>query len=383
MNKNMTTRRRLLGTASAIALSAPLIASNTAYAADADRPVLWIEGGWHFEDVGGKNEQFVPPLDAATVANGFPSITSFEDLLGFSYGADGTISFQPENSDWVFSASIRYGRAHGYRHKRIDKQITGPRVMQYHTPGGKHLKSGQVYMHTPYFSAYADETASNSLNNTILDFAAGKDVGLGLFGHRTDSVISFGARYARLHTETALKANVLPYAVIHLIPNPVFHGKYAFDMTHYNSASTLNRQSAFQGIGPSLSWSNSTPLAGNLEDGELAFDWGANAALLFGRQKTHVQHKSTANYFAGGGQPNYILTRSVPGGNHRTNSRRITVPNAGGFAGISYRFSDAKLSLGYRVDYFFGALDGGIDKRHDITTSFNGPYASISIGLGD
>ena len=44
-------------------------------------------------------------------------------------------------------------------------------------------------------------------------------------------------------------------------------------------------------------------------------------------------------------------------------TRTVIVPNLGGFAGVSYCFPDAKLSLGYRADFFFGAMDGGIDTR--------------------
>ncbi len=67
---------------------------------------------------------------------------------------------------------------------------------------------------------------------------------------------------------------------------------------------------------------------------------------------------------------------------NRTQSRRVTVPNLGGFAALSYRFTNAKLSMGYRADFFFGALDRGLDTHNSVTTGFNGPYATIAIGLG-
>jgi hypothetical protein len=40
------------------------------------------------------------------------------------------------------------------------------------------------------------------------------------------------------------------------------------------------------------------------------------------------------------------------------------------------------VSFGYRADFFFGAMDGGIDTRNTSTVSFHGPFATISIGLG-
>ena len=40
--------------------------------------------------------------------------------------------------------------------------------------------------------------------------------------------------------------------------------------------------------------------------------------------------------------------------------RTVVVPNLGGFAGVSWRLPTAKLSFGYRADFFFGAIDGGL-----------------------
>ena len=62
--------------------------------------------------------------------------------------------------------------------------------------------------------------------------------------------------------------------------------------------------------------------------------------------------------------------------------RTVTVPNVGGFAGMSFQFSSAKVSLGYRADFFFDAMDGGIDARKSATLGFYGPFASVSVGFG-
>ena len=65
----------------------------------------------------------------------------------------------------------------------------------------------------------------------------------------------------------------------------------------------------------------------------------------------------------------------------RSRSRMVTIPNIGGFAGLSYRIQNAKVSAGYRADFFFGARDGGLDTRSTADVGFHGPYATISIGL--
>jgi hypothetical protein len=62
--------------------------------------------------------------------------------------------------------------------------------------------------------------------------------------------------------------------------------------------------------------------------------------------------------------------------------RMVTVPNIGGFAGLSWRYANAKVSFGYRADEFFGAMDGGIDSYKAKNRGFFGPFANISIGLG-
>ncbi|HTO41411.1 MAG TPA: hypothetical protein VL026_10585, partial [Rhizomicrobium sp.] len=133
------------------------------------------------------------------------------------------------------------------------------------------------------------------------------------------------------------------------------------------------------------SMNNSTRLFGDEEGGALNLDWGANVSLLFGRQRAETSHQETAKVIrnvygspAVFGMTGNIAAPSVP----HTRSRTVTIPNLGGFAGLSYRFTNAKLSAGYRADFFFGAMDRGLDTRKSTTTGFHGPFATISIGLG-
>lgn len=122
-------------------------------------------------------------------------------------------------------------------------------------------------------------------------------------------------------------------------------------------------------------------MTGSSEDG-ITFDWGVAAALLFGRQKASISHSTMETKFNKYqfNYPNevvYHLT-TPPISRHRS----IVVPNVGGFAGISFRRANAKVSFGYRGDFFFGAMDGGIEMRKSEDMSFHGPFASVSIGLG-
>jgi hypothetical protein len=60
----------------------------------------------------------------------------------------------------------------------------------------------------------------------------------------------------------------------------------------------------------------------------------------------------------------------------------VVVPNLGGSVGVSYRWSAASVSFGYRADLFFNAIDGGIEAHRGENRGFFGPYASVRIGLG-
>ncbi|HTO39649.1 MAG TPA: hypothetical protein VL026_01625, partial [Rhizomicrobium sp.] len=140
-------------------------------------------------------------------------------------------------------------------------------------------------------------------------------------------------------------------------------------------------QRNFHGIGPSLSWEGSTPLAGHADQAQLGFDWAVNAALLFGRQKVKASHETNVTQFSQTAITKYNVLSSQHDGNSTARTRSVVVPNLGGSAGLSLNFPNAKIALGYRADFFFGAMDGGFDRRKNETTVFHGPYAKIAVGL--
>jgi hypothetical protein len=123
------------------------------------------------------------------------------------------------------------------------------------------------------------------------------------------------------------------------------------------------------------------PIAGNVPDKEITLDWGANAAMLFGRQQAKTHHHTAGSYHYYSGL--YVRTAVLPpNAGHRTQSRSIIVPNLGGFAGLSFRYADAKISFGYRADMFFNAMDVGLDTRKSESVGFYGPFASVSVSIG-
>ncbi len=374
-NSMANIRKALLATASALVLAAASL-PEVVHAADNDRPTIWIEGGWHFESVTGERDPFLPRQNDAALASGFPSLAAIENTLGRTYGGEGSISFQPKGSDWVFTASARYGRAQTSRRIHDEKTVVGPQ-MQTFAFATTNRPNGNIPV-TPTFAAYAIHSARNSESHAIADFQVGKDVGVGLLGRGTDSIISFGARYAQMNAKSNAQSIDNPDAdFVQITSNGFFGHKYRVRAYNHVSHGFVERTESLHALGPSLSMKNTTGLLGTVDDGQLALDWGMNAALLFGRQKTKTSHHSTIQF-----RGNKYYTTNVYAPIAHSRSRTVTIPNVGGFAGLSYRFINAKITAGYRADFFFGAMDGGLDVHNSVTTGFHGPYATLSIGLG-
>ncbi len=140
-------------------------------------------------------------------------------------------------------------------------------------------------------------------------------------------------------------------------------------------------------------------MLGDADRGEITLDWGANASVLFGRQKTKGHHQTTEKAYYLNHWKSRTIGRPLVGkplidghfqnktaaAHYSTNNqyytghptaqtakaasfnrtRTVIVPNLGGTAGFSFRYTNAKVSFGYRADFFFGAMDGGIDTRQN------------------
>lgn len=333
-------RRGLLASVSALAL---LAAASEVEAADGSRAPVWIELSGQFAQEQAGQEAYSPSFLAAS-----PFVTSGSDLERSSRASwDGAAKFSFEiDGGWIFSAAVRYGKTS--RNKTANHQTSHP----------SHTYSGYPY---GAFDAYQLIRARASESHTVLDFQAGKDVGLGVFG---DSVLSAGVRFAQFTARTDVTIQSQPTNINAYGYYRVFRAK--FDSTRH-----------FNGIGPSVSWTASTNLFGNPSSSAIALDWGVNGAVLFGRQRVNEEHQTTDNYKH---QFQYLNISTAHGGAPR--SRSVVVPNLGGFAAVSWRVSNAKVTFGYRADFFFGAMDGGLDARKTYDRGFFGPYAAVSVGLG-
>ncbi len=377
---NIDTGRKARWTLLTTVSAATLVCASGASAADrgADRPVVWIELGAQLERISSGSDLFTPPFLVDNADS--PAFTPASPLQSqrsprYSKGFEGKITFQPEESDWLFAASILYGRANGS--KRVHEQTAG-----IHPPTTAAVY-GQAAFDPLAVKNFSDTRAKHSESHTILDFQVGKDVGLGFFGRNGVSTLSAGVRFAQFSSRTDVELKARPEINFGITRwwNPYYNRYQSFPGVKYwnTYGGHLHKSSSFHGIGPSLSWNSSMPIAGTPDDGELSFDWGVNAALLFGRQKTQLDHAESANRvhaLFGTYSSVYAHEKTV------SRSRSVTLPNVGGFAGLSVRYSAAKFSFGYRGDFFFGAVDTGIDSRHTTDRSFHGPFATVSIGLG-
>jgi hypothetical protein len=381
-NRKNETRFRwqLLATASAIAL----LGYTTQAVAQSDEPLVWVELGGQLSRVDVGQETYSPEImdDRPSI---FAPSANYEKLPHESVDESGKLSFRPTDSDWVFSAGVRYGRSVS----KVDvNQQTFPQPFYATFVSGTHVFP--FFYHGPIAGKFASTQAKTDESHAILDFQAGKDVGLGLFGG--SSQVNFGVRFAQFNNKSDITLNSDPdwhrrYKYVTFLPSvfPKFvHFKVWGGEGYHNHSAALQAQRNFHGIGPSLSWNGSSPFLGNREDGGLNFDYGVNAAVLFGRQRANTAHHTTENYhsqYMGYGQKGQHIDTKVTGAAH-TRSRTLFVPNVGGFAGMTYRIHDFKISAGYRADFFLGAMDGGIDTRKSENVGFYGPFASVSVGIG-
>lgn len=366
-------RRQLLSSVAACTLLAA-VTLTPANAAEDDRPTVWIELGGQLQRLQNSQELFRPAFLDVQPRPNYEVISPDvpQRLPRYAISGEASISLMPHGTDWTLSAGARYGRANG--NKMLHQQTETQQLMK--TQIFANPKS--LYRN---FTRWGHEKASHKQSYLIADFTAGRDVGIGT--HSTvSSQINFGVRFAQFSSRSSVRHSALPDPHVTMVPTGLGLHKYKSIGFHHSYFASLNSERSFRGVGPSLSWDASARLSGDDDGEEVTFDWGVNGALLFGRQKVDGSFQTTKRLFDGVvyalARPPTVTTRNDVMLD-RSHSR--IVPNIGGFAGMSFKYPNAKVSLGYRADFFFGAMDGGITKRTSEDLSFHGPFAKVSIGL--
>jgi len=370
-NRRGDFRLQLLTTVSALALAGAISGRDARADDSTDHPIVWIELGGQFERLNSQQENFTPPFFDHASAIDLATMSGAQQQPSFSIGGNGKISFAPEGTNWVFSAAVSYGRSNSAKHVHHETPGLPP---EYLTLGGN-----PFLQYTPAVRVFGDAQTSSKEAHFIADFQAGKDVGLGMFGGGGRSIFSAGVRFAQFTSKADTTLHARPRDHVTHKYNP---GAYSIStIARHTYTATLHAERNTHAIGPSLSWDASLPVAGSDNGMSVAFNWGANAAVLFGRQRIKGQHQTSGRYVKGLASGNQVSSYA-PGPHPIDRAHTVTIPNVGGFAGLSFRYADAKLDLGYRADFFFNAADGGIDARKSETVGFYGPFASISVGLG-
>jgi hypothetical protein len=369
-------RKKLLTTVCSLALLTAATAAHEAAARESDHPTVWIELGGQLERMGDSEEIFAPSFLSKFEDAGLDSGLSQQRPPRYSNGGEGKISISPNGSNWVFSAAVRYGRANGERafNQQLPKfaPIKGQNVDR------------SVYYITQKIPVHLNTLAQHVDRHLVLDFQVGKDVGLGLFHGNSDSTFSLGVRFAQFTAARKAAMNGAPnFTVIGTSK------KYGLYRSRHHYSGSVTADTSFHGVGPSLSWDANAPLVERGDDGQISVDWGINAAVLFGRQKAKGESFTLGTHYTNATKVrppqkvthnNFIISQDS---SNFDRTRAVVVPNIGAFAGISFRYSDVKVSAGYRADLFFGSGDGGIASRKSENRSFYGPFASFSIGLGE
>lgn len=380
---NFSFRPNLLATASVFAILVASIGSPASATDQMSGPTFWIELGGQLARIDGGQEIDAPLFSQQFKADNFLPMIAVQRAARYGEGFEGAISIDPANSEWMFSASARYGRSNkaSSSHNQDDTPQQFHRTIRVPALG---IDAVQTLPSQP-LGRFADSSSHNSESDLVLDFRAGKDVGLGLL--KGSSKFSLGIRVAQLNSNSSISVTAnsgnrhsYKYAT-QLAGYSAFIKAPTLPVSDlYHGHAVISR--SFTGGGPSLSFDASIPLSREADSLGMNLDLGVTGALLVGRQKVAVAHSTredesiptTANYVP--------LTNIYHHTFDRARSRIVVVPDVGAVAGVSFNYSNATLKFGYRADFFFGATDGGVDARKSYDRGFYGPFAAVRIGFG-
>ena len=362
------------------------------------KPQLWVQIGGNFNANLVDNTSPYDPTGSATFPKGggpspawpagLPTPAQLQKTPAMGFDWEGAITFEPTDTDWKLKAGVRYGRATHNEHYH-KSEVAGTKAGA--TFAGRYFPCSFFAQAIPAYGAFCshgraqlfeDSQDNSSEEHAMLDFTLGKDVGLGIFGNGGKSTIAAGVRFAQFQSQAVFTLGADPS--YHFVPDITqkYHEVWEFDSQEKRS---------FRGVGPEVMWDANQPILGNEAEGEVTLDWGINVAVLFGRQSAILSHAVNHCRVDGFGSLEWCEGGSLGAtGDNRipeppdnvSRSRRVTVPNLGGYVGASMRYRNSKISFGYRADTFFGAIEGGEETPDSEVRGFYGPYLNISLGLG-
>jgi hypothetical protein len=325
------------------------------------------------------------------------------------------ITYRPEGSSWKIMGDVRYGRVtDGAQIRKTetvgDPVCIAPRENKYnqYIPGvdfgflGK-LQCDPEYgpvtktfdtKYGPLTNTFENKynpdnllTATNRLSVTtarkeshlLVDFAVGKDVGVGVLG-TAQSSLSAGLRYADFKSSVSGEMRGIPDMTL---PEDGW-GKY--NTTFHQYAAKFAAEREFRGAGPTLSWEASRPIWGNDESGRLDVDWALTGGALFGKQRTTATGTAGSTYFNDRYTRDFVVNQlQAPTQTPidiAPRNKSATVPVLDLSLGLSFETSGVKLSTGYRWERYFNVLDAGFQEHKSYDRTLDGPYVRLSLGFG-
>ncbi len=244
----------------------------------------------------------------------------------------------------------------------------------YNAPSNVTPRSQRTFLRPP-------EELSES--HAVVDFQVGKDFGHGLLAAKASSVLNVGvdsrnSPLSIIRTYKLAPTSILLPGIILRLFIRAFYGT-VFGHHYHQYVATAQSTRSFHGVGPSLSWNASAPFVGNPENGDLSFDLGVNAAILFGRQKPMFntiprRYILSAPYV-------YLYRREVQSSaSERATCHVSRCPKPRRLRRRVFRFPTSK-SVRAIAAISSSVLWTLVSTRQSPTIGFFGPFATVSIGL--
>jgi len=339
--------------------------------------------------------------------------------LDWAHSPDLHVTYRPEGSQWKIAGAVRYGRISNKTGRTRQDEVTGdpvcisPRDHKYNDllPGQDFGFIGKLRCDPDYgpvtktiHTKYGDFT--NTFNNSyspdnliaptnrlstvinrredhlLVDFAVGKDVGVGALG-ATQSSLNAGLRFAEFKSSVSGFVRGIPDMTL---PED---GWAKYNSTFHQYIADFDSHREFKGGGPTLSWEASRPLWGNDQVGQLNLDWTLTGGALFGKQRTAVTAAEGSSYFDAiyPSNPRQYVVNALPAPtltplDLAPRSKNVTVPVLDLSLGLSFGTPGVKLSTGYRWERYFNVLDAGFTERKSYDRTLDGPYFKVAIGFG-
>ena len=316
------------------------------------------------------------------------------------------LTYRPTGSPWSVSAGVRYGRTNGDT-ARTNAAATEVVEACFEPRTPAFAKYTNIACEPPFTfygynfkfldyvetTSWSDAEARDGEKHEIVDFAVGRDFGL---GSSLKSTVSAGLRYAQFKSTTRWAANAqTDWSVPDGWQLGFLGPQYQTSFTRRHVTVAAERE--FSGMGPVLSWDAAMPVWGDDHTGHLDVDWSVTAGVAFGKQEMDLSGEDKTELHQGdlGQRVQYSSDRSketiirtipvvdtdvTPIDIHRIED--VTVPLLDLSLGLSYEVGRVKVGTGYRWERYFDVLDAGYAEAKKYDRTIDGPYFKIAVGFG-